>query len=102
MIDRLTLESGGMCRLPSMAQRIEIFSAGCPLCEAGEARVRQVAGDHQEIVVHDLRGDDAAAERAAGYGVNVVPAVVVDGNLLGCCRNTGPSEAELVAAGVGS
>ena len=84
-----------------MAQRIEIFSAGCPLCEAGEATVRRVAGDHQEIVVHDLRSDEAAAARAAEHGVKAVPAVVVDGNLLGCCRNTGPSEDELVAAGVG-
>ncbi len=84
-----------------MAQRIEIFSAGCPVCEAGEARVRELAGDHQEVVVHDLRHDEAAAVRAADQGIKAVPAVVVDGELLGCCRNSGPSDEELVAAGVG-
>ena len=86
-----------------MAQRIEIFSACCPLCEAAEDQVRRLAGDAQEIVVHDLSADcnaDAAA-RADAYGVKVVPSVVVDGELLGCCRNTGPTDEELAAAGVG-
>ena len=81
--------------------RIEIFSAGCPVCEEGAAKVRALAGDDQEIVVHDLRDDEAAAQRAAEHGIKAVPAVVVDGQLLACCRNTGPTEEELVAAGVG-
>ncbi|HEX2119098.1 MAG TPA: thioredoxin family protein [Acidimicrobiales bacterium] len=84
-----------------MAQRIEIFSAGCPVCAEGEARVRALAGEDQEVVVHDLHGDKAAAARAAEQGIKAVPAVVVDGQLLACCRNTGPTEEELVAAGVG-
>jgi glutaredoxin 3 len=84
-----------------MAQRIEIFSAGCPVCVAGETRVREVAGDYQEVVVHDLRTDEEAAARAAEQGISAVPAVVVDGRLLGCCRNAGPDRDELVAAGVG-
>ncbi len=83
-----------------MARRIEIFSAGCPVCEAGTERVRDVAGDDDEIVVHDLRAGDGAA-LAARHGIHAVPAVVVDGQLLGCCRNTGPTEDELRAAGVG-
>jgi predicted DsbA family dithiol-disulfide isomerase len=84
-----------------MARRIEIFSAGCPVCVAGEARVREVAGDHQEVVVHDLRSNEEAAARAAEQGIGAVPAVVVDGRLLGCCSNAGPDRAELLAAGVG-
>ena len=89
-----------MYRRP-MVQRIEIFSAGCPVCVAGETRVREVAGGHQEVVVHDLRNDEAAAARAAEHGISTVPAVVVDGRLLGCCSNAGPDRDELVAAGVG-
>jgi hypothetical protein len=84
-----------------MTARIEIFSAGCPVCEEGTARVRALAGDGQEVVVRDLRSDEAAARQAADYGIKAVPAVVVDGQLLACCRNTGPTEEELVAAGVG-
>ncbi len=84
-----------------MTRRIEIFSAGCPVCEEGTARVRALAGEDQEIVIHDLQFDPAAAQRAAEHGIKAVPAVVVDGQLLACCRNTGPTEEELVAAGVG-
>ena len=71
------------------------------MCVSGEALVREVAGDHQEVVVHDLRHDEAAATLAADQGVKVVPAVLVDGRLLGCCSNAGPDRDELVAAGVG-
>jgi glutaredoxin len=86
-----------------VAQRIEIFSACCPLCESAEAQVRELAGPHQEIVVHDLGADRnaAAAALAAEHGVTVVPSIVVDGQLLGCCRNAGPDREALVAAGVG-
>ena len=83
-----------------MAQRIEVFSAGCPVCAAGEALVREVAGDYQEVVVHALRNDEGAA-LAAEQGIKAVPAVVVDGRLLGCCSNAGPHRDELEAAGVG-
>src|SRR5687767_2745707 len=79
---RLTFQSGGMCTVGSMAQRIELFSAGCPVCVEGEALVRELAGDDQEVVVHDLRHDEAAATLAAEQGIKAVPAVVVDGRLL--------------------
>ena len=84
-----------------MAQRIEIFTAGCPVCVSGEALVRELAGDHQEVVVHDLRHDEAAATQATEQGIKAVPAVVVDGRLLGCCNNAGPDRDALVADGVG-
>ena len=84
-----------------MARRIELFSAGCPVCVEGEALVRELASDHQEVVVHDLRDDPAAATLAAEQGIKAVPAVVVDGRLLGCCSNAGPDRDELAAAGVG-
>ena len=84
-----------------MTARIEIFSAGCPVCEEGTARVRALAGDDQEVVVYDLLVDETAVRRAAEHGIKAVPAVVVDGQLLACCRNTGPTQEELVAAGVG-
>ena len=73
------------------------------MCETAEAQVRELAGPHQEVVVHDLRADRnaAAAAQAAEHGISVVPSIVVDGRLLGCCRNAGPDREELVAAGVG-
>ena len=64
-----------------MANRIEVFSAGCPLCEDA---VRQ-AGGLGEVDVVDIRSADGA-QRARQYGIARVPAVVVDGRLGECCQ----------------
>ena len=42
-----------------------------------------------------------AADKAAEYGVKVVPGVVVDGQLVSCCQTPGPTREELSAAGIG-
>ncbi|HEX9316792.1 MAG TPA: thioredoxin family protein [Actinomycetota bacterium] len=63
--------------------KVEIFTAGCPVCDQGVQLVREVAGEGHEVIVHYLRQDERAAERASSYGVRTVPAVVVDGSLLG-------------------
>ena len=64
-----------------MANRIEVFSAGCPLCEDA---VHQ-AGSLGEVEVVDLRSAEGA-QRAKGYGIARVPAIVVDGRLGECCQ----------------
>jgi glutaredoxin 3 len=79
-------------------RRIEVFTAGCPICEPAVGLVRESAGEGHEVIVRDLRQDSDAAEAAVGYGIKTVPAVVVDGSLLGCCTNTGPVREELTAA----
>jgi glutaredoxin len=78
--------------------KVEIFTAGCPVCDQGVQLVREVAGERHEVIVHDLRQDARAAEQASAYGIKTVPAVVVDGSLLGCCQNTGPRREDLTAA----
>jgi len=78
--------------------KVEIFTAGCPVCDQGVQLVREVAGEGHEVIVHYLRQDERAAERAFSYGVRTVPAVVVDGSLLGCCQNTRPRREDLRAA----
>jgi hypothetical protein len=45
--------------------------------------------------------DDSVAERADSLGVRSVPAVVVDGELLDCCKR-GPTQEALEDAGIGS
>lgn len=64
-----------------MTHRIEVFSAGCPLCEDA---VRQ-AGSLGEVEVVDLRSPEGA-QRAQQYNIARVPAVVVDGRLGACCQ----------------
>ena len=80
-------------------RQVEVFTAGCPVCEPAVQLVNELACPDCEVTVHDLRG--SGAEKARDYGITTVPAVVVDGRIAQCCENTGPSPAELVAAGIG-
>lgn len=67
-----------------MSAKIEVFSAGCPLCVDAVTAARSSAGDG-DVTVHDMRTDDAQA-KAKGYGIQRVPTVVIDGRLADCCQ----------------
>lgn len=83
-----------------MAKRIvEIFTAGCPICEPAVEMVNALVCQDCEVTVHDLHA--SGMEQAAEYGVKTVPAVVVDGQIVSCCDNRGPNIEELRAAGIG-
>ncbi len=79
---------------------IEVFSAGCPACDAAVARIRDLGCPSCEITVLDMNRSDVAA-RAQALGIGSVPAVVIDGTLADCCAGRGPDEAVLAAAGLG-
>ena len=59
-------------------RRIGIFSAGCSVCDETITLVKQIACPSCEIEVLSLREAEVAA-RAKQYGINSVPAVIVDG-----------------------
>ncbi|MEI2579116.1 thioredoxin family protein [Scytonema sp. PRP1] len=84
---------------------IEVFTAGCPLCDETVKLVRELACSNCEIQVYDLRSESATnsyREKANQYGIHRVPAVVVNGKLAECCSNQQPVSREaLVAAGIG-
>ena len=61
--------------------RIEVFSAGCPLCDEKLRRVRKLAGPGAAVRVIDVHSERGAA-LAEHYGVKHVPAVVVGGHLI--------------------
>jgi len=82
-------------------RRIEIFSAGCSVCEETVALVREAACPSCEVEILDMRKDGDAA-KARKYGIRSVPAVAIDGRLAGCCAGRGPDLAALKAAGVGT
>jgi glutaredoxin 3 len=84
----------------SVKRKIEVFSAGCEVCEETVAMVKRLACSSCDVAVLDMN-DPAVAGKAKNYGVRTVPAVVVDGRLAGCCTGGGPDEAGLKAAGVG-
>lgn len=81
-------------------RRIEIFSAGCPVCEETVALVNRIACPSCDISILDMR-DPQVAAKAKKYGIGSVPSVVIDGRLADCCAGRGPDEQALRAAGVG-
>ncbi len=81
-------------------RKIEVFTAGCPVCEETIALVNRVACPSCEVSLLDMK-DPAIAARAKQLGVRSVPAVVIDGALARCCSKSGPEEATLRAAGLG-
>lgn len=81
-------------------RQVEIFSAGCAVCDDTVALVKDLACASCEVTVLDMQDRDVAA-RAKSLGVSSVPAVVIDGTLADCCAGRGPDEATLRAAGLG-
>lgn len=81
-------------------RQIEIFSAGCPVCEETIALVNKIACSSCEVTVLDTKKPDVAT-RAKRLGIRSVPAVVINGQLVDCCVGRGPDEKTLRAAGIG-
>lgn len=81
-------------------RRIEIFSAGCPACQATIDLVNRIACPSCDISVLDMH-EAHVAERARTLGVQVVPAVVIDGRLADCCAGRVPDEKGLRVSGIG-
>ena len=81
-------------------RKIEVFSAGCSVCQETIEMVKRNACDSCEVSVLDMNDTDIA-DRAKRLGVRSVPAVIIDGKLADCCAGRGPDEATLKAAGLG-
>ncbi len=79
---------------------IEIFSAGCPACEAVVAQIREIACPSCEVTVLDMKAPEVA-ERAEALGIGSVPAVVIDGKPADCCAGRRPDMDVLRATGLG-
>lgn len=76
-----------------MGQRvlIELFIKGCPACNGWRAYGHELAssGQRYELRVWDPRDERDAMERDKRltlYGIKDLPAIVVDGELLTCCK----------------
>ncbi|MAF95778.1 MAG: hypothetical protein CMM60_08505 [Rhodospirillaceae bacterium] len=80
--------------------QIEVFSAGCAVCEEAIAKVNEIACPSCAVTVLDMT-DPAVAEQAKGLGIQSVPAVAINGELADCCAGRGIDEDTLRAAGLG-
>jgi DNA-binding transcriptional MerR regulator len=74
----LTIAIDYQRRYRTMARLIEVFTAGCPLCEEAVRRVQNAVAQCGCQVV--TRAPDSA--EAQRYGIQAVPAIVVEGQLL--------------------
>ena len=59
-------------------RKVEVFSAGCPVCREAVDLVRRNACSACDVQVRDMHDPDAAG-RAQALGIRAVPAVVIDG-----------------------
>lgn len=81
-------------------RQIEIFSAGCPVCNDTVEQIENIACGCCEINVLDMN-DTEIAKRASTLGIRSIPAVVIDGVLVDCCCQRGVDMDTLRAAGLG-
>lgn len=84
----------------SSKRKIEIFSAGCFVCETFVAQVREEACPSCDISVLDMKSPEVAV-RAKQLGVGSLPSVAIDGVLARCCTSGGLDMAVLKEAGLG-
>jgi hypothetical protein len=83
---------------------IDVFTAGCPLCEDAVRLVTSLACPSCEVRAYDLRegcATNECREKATRYGVTAVPAVAVNGMVPDCCRRESMTADRLIAAGIG-
>jgi MerR family mercuric resistance operon transcriptional regulator len=83
---------------------IEVFTAGCYVCEKAVNEIKALACPNCEVKVYDLNKKCETGEcetKAKQYGVNSIPAVAIDGKLVSCCSNRGIDIEALKAAGLG-
>jgi glutaredoxin len=81
-------------------RKVEVFSAGCHVCEETVDLANRLACPSCEVSILDMK-DPNVASRAKSLGIRSVPTVVIDGKLADCCVGRGPEEDTLKASGLG-
>ncbi len=85
-------------------RRVEVFTAGCPVCEETVNLVKSLACPSCEVQVYDLRegcATNECREKTTRYGITAVPAIAINGVLLDCCRRQPITAGLLKTAGIG-
>ncbi len=76
----------------SAKRNVEIFTAGCPICEEAVTQLRDALCHDCDITVYDLNKGcetNECREKAKTYNIKSVPAVVIDGKPASCCSGKG-------------
>ncbi len=81
-------------------RRIQIFSAGCEICEQTIQLIQDLACQSCEVEILDIHKPEVARQ-AREFSIQSLPSVVIDGQLAGCCTDRGVSIDALKTAGLG-
>lgn len=82
-------------------RKIEVFTAGCGVCDEVVANVREAACSSCEVEVRPMQ-EERSLEAAKRYGIERLPAIVIDGRLANCCAGSSVDLATLKAQGLGA
>jgi glutaredoxin len=63
-----------------MPHRIEVFTAGCPLCQEAVSIVEVGKCGGCSLEVYDV-ADPRVQEKVRRYGVRAVPTIIIDGKI---------------------
>ncbi len=81
-------------------RKIEVFSAGCSVCNDVIGQLREAACKSCDIVIRDMMQPEVQRD-AAGLGIQSLPAIVIDGKLASCCSGRSVDLDVLRQAGLG-
>jgi hypothetical protein len=81
-------------------RRVEVFTAGCAVCQGVVEMVNELACPNCDVTIYNLNKNEGVNE-AKVYGVTGLPSVVVNGELLECCKRSSITKEDLKAAGIG-
>lgn len=81
-------------------RKVEVFSAGCAMCDEVVRLVQASACASCDVTVLNTNEIDVA-QRAKALGITKVPAVVINGILADCCAAGAADVATLKSAGLG-
>jgi len=88
----------------SNKRKIEVFTAGCSVCDETVEQVKAAACPSCEVIVYDLNKGcetDECRQKAKEYGIKSIPAVAINGKLASCCCNQSVDIDVLKQAGLG-
>ncbi len=83
---------------------IEVFTAGCSVCQPTVDMVKEMACSSCEVIVYDLSkpcDTKECLEKVKQYGIKSLPAVAVNGVLLDYYQQKGVDKETLAKSGIG-
>jgi glutaredoxin 3 len=84
-----------------MKRKIEIFTAGCPICDEQVEKVKALACSSCKVETLNVKTDSDSLKRANDYNIKSLPAVAINGKLADCCSNKGIDMEILKSLGLG-